>query len=290
MYSKILVPLDGSSFAEQIVPVARLISERYQIPVELLRMTITDVSRYSGSARINDNYLKETAAKHFSSSIRVTTSTEAGDAAQVIVDRAKNDPSCLIAMATHGMSGTRRWILGSVTSKVVQSAANPLLLIRPTESFDARARFRLDRVFVPLDGSILAEKTVPHACALGKRLNVEIHLVRVYSLPMDSYVVADGVIAQGPAQYREKLEKEAETYLAGKVAGLQAAGLEHVVALVVEGDSAGEIIDLARKTPHSLIAMSTHGRSGIGRWVLGSIAEKVIQHAHSPVLLIRATE
>jgi nucleotide-binding universal stress UspA family protein len=289
MYSKILVPLDGSSFSEQILPYARCVGDAYGIPVELLSITDPDIRPPFWPTESSDKYLKKIVDKYFAAGAQAAVVAEVGAPAAVIVDRAKRDPSCLIAMATHGMSGARRWLLGSVTSKVVQSAVNPLLLIRPTEGADVSTPVRLSRIFVPLDGSGLAEKTLPHACALTKKLNLEMHLVRVYALPRDAYVVADGVIAQGPAQYREELEKEAETYLVGKVAGLHAGGIERVVAIVVQGDAASEIIDLARKTPNSLIAMSTHGRAGIGRWVLGSVAERVIQHAHNPVLLIRAT-
>jgi nucleotide-binding universal stress UspA family protein len=183
----------------------------------------------------------------------------------------------------------RRWLLGSVASKVVQTAANPLLMIRPTEDTNESQEPKLDRILVPLDGSGLAEKILPHVRALAETNNVEIHLLRVYTLPPDAYVVADGVIAQGPAPYREELKKEAQTYLDGVMAGLRADGLQRVIATALEGDPAGEIIDLARKTPNDLIAISTHGRSGIGRWVLGSVAEKVVQHSRGPVLLVRAS-
>jgi nucleotide-binding universal stress UspA family protein len=70
---------------------------------------------------------------------------------------------------------------------------------------------------------------------------------------------------------------------------LRAEGLENVISTSIEGDPAGEIIDIARKTPKNLIAMSTHGRSGVRRWVFGSVAEKVIQHSGDPVLVIRPT-
>ena len=286
MYSKILVPLDGSSVSEQIVPYARFFADAYGIPVELLRITDPDARPPFRPSENSGQYLKKIAAEYFSGTTSIAA--EVGAPATVIVDHAKNDPSCLIAMATHGISGARRWLLGSVTSKVVQTATNPLLLIRPSHNFDASRPVSIDQIFVPLDGSGLAEKTLPHACALTKRLNLEIQLLRVYSLPMDAYVVADGVIAQGPAQYREELAKQAQDYLDGKVAGLRAEGFKRVVGIALEGDAASEIIDLASKSTNSLIAMSTHGRSGIGRWVLGSVAEKIIQHAHNPVLLIRA--
>ena len=287
MYSKILVPLDGSSFSEQILPYARWVAGAYKIPVELLRITDPDVRPPFWPPETSDQYLKKVAAKFFpSGAARIA---EDGRPAEVITERAKSDPSCLIAMATHGMSGVRRWLLGSVASKVVQTAANPLLMIRPTEDTNESQEPKLDRILVPLDGSGLAEKILPHVRALAETNNVEIHLLRVYTLPPDAYVVADGVIAQGPAPYREELKKEAQTYLDGVMAGLRADGLQRVIATALEGDPAGEIIDLARKTPNDLIAISTNGRSGIGRWVLGSVAEKVVQHSRGPVLLVRAS-
>jgi nucleotide-binding universal stress UspA family protein len=286
MYSKILVPLDGSRFSEQILPYARWVADAYAIPVELLRITDPDVRPPFWPPETSDQYLKKVVAKFFpSGAARIA---EVGAPAEVITDRAKSDPACLIAMATHGMSGARRWLLGSVASKVVQTAANPLLMIRPTDDAGELQQPKLDRVFVPVDGSGLAEKTLPHVRALAKTKNLEIHLLRVYTLPADAYVVADGVIGQGPEPYREQLKKEAQTYLDGLVAGLRADGLNRVMATAIEGDPAGEIIDLARKTPNDLIVISTHGRSGIGRWVLGSVAEKVVQHSRGPVLLVRA--
>jgi nucleotide-binding universal stress UspA family protein len=286
MYSKILVPLDGSRVSEQILPYARLFADAYGIPVELLRVMDPDARPPFWPPESSGRYLNKIAGEYFSG--RASTSAETGAPATVIVDYAKNDPSCLIAMATHGLSGARRWLLGSVTSKVVQIAANPLLLIRPSHDFDVSTPVQMNQIFVPLDGSSLAEKALPHACALSKRLNLEIQLLRVYSLPMDAYVVADGVIARGPTQYREEQAKQAQDYLEGKVASLRADGVERVVGTALEGDAASEIIDLASKTPDSLIGMSTHGRSGIGRWVLGSVAERIIQHGRDPVLLIRA--
>jgi nucleotide-binding universal stress UspA family protein len=286
MYSKILVPLDGSHLSEQILPYARFLADAHGIPVELLRATDPDARPPFWPSESSGRYLKKIADEYFSG--HASTGAETGAPATVIIDHAKTDPSCLIAMATHGISGARRWLLGSVTSKVVQIAANSLLLIRASHNFDASMPVRMDQIFVPLDGSALAEKALPHACALTKRLNLEIQLLRVYSLPRDAYVIADGVIARGPAQYREELAKQAQDYLEGKVAALRADGFERVVGIAIEGDAASEIIDLASKTSDSLIAMSTHGRSGIGRWVLGSVAEKILQHAHNPVLLIRA--
>ena len=103
-----------------------------------------------------------------------------------------------------------------------------------------------------------------------------------------------GVGSQGTGRLREFLKlpdvRIAAICDVDKEHAERAAGIGRVLATTLEGEPAGEIIDLARKTPANLIAISTHGRSGIGRWLLGSVAERVLQHSGDPVLLIRAGE
>jgi nucleotide-binding universal stress UspA family protein len=286
MFNKILVPLDGSKLAEQVLPYARWLAGAYGASITLVRVTDPDARLPFTANQSASDYLKYTAASL--SPLSVDTVEKIGKPAEVIVDTAKGDADCLIAMATHGLTGPRRWVLGSVASKVVQTADNPILLIRVAQDAAPLGPFAVKRVIVPLDGSGLAEKVLPHVMVLASKLKLDMQLVRTYSLPPDAYVVADGVIAQGPAQYRKNLHEESEKYLDGKVASLQADGFTAVSATVIEGDAASELIDLAAEPPQSLIAMSTHGRSGLGRWVLGSVAEKVVQHSLAPVLLIRA--
>ncbi|MGZ8496449.1 MAG: universal stress protein [Candidatus Binatia bacterium] len=286
MYKKILVPLDGSKLAEQVLPYARSLAGAYGAAVTLLRVSDPDARLPFSASQSASDYLNYTAASL--QPLSVESLEKIGKPAEVIVDSAAAGSNCLIAMATHGVTGPRRWFLGSVASKVVQSAANPILLIRPMEEGLPPATITLKRVAVPLDGSGLAEKVLPHVASLARKLKLEVQLVRAYALPPDAYLVADGVIDQGPAQYRRSMHEECEKYLDGKVAGLRADGVDPVTATVIEGDAANEIVELAAGSPQSLIAMSTHGRSGVGRWVLGSVAEKVVQHSRAPVLLVRA--
>jgi len=286
MFNKILVPLDGSKLAEQVLPYARWLAAAYGASITLVRVTDPEARLPFTANQSASDYLKYTAASL--APLPVESVEKIGKPAEVIVETAKGDADCLIAMATHGLTGPRRWVLGSVASKVVQTADNPILLIRVAQDAAPLGPFALKRVIVPLDGSGLAEKVLPHVMVLASKLKLDMQLVRTYSLPPDAYVVADGVIAQGPAQYRKNLHEESEKYLDGKVASLQADGFTAVSATVIEGDAASELIDLAAEPPQSLIAMSTHGRSGLGRWVLGSVAEKVVQHSLAPVLLIRA--
>jgi nucleotide-binding universal stress UspA family protein len=287
MYTKILVPLDGSRVAEQILPYARLWAKTYAIPLELLRVDDPDIRPPFWPPLPSRDYLKEVSARYLPVLQPVASIEQVGKPAEVIVERAEADPACLIALATHGLSGPRRWLLGSVAGKVARGTTNPLLFIRPTEGMDPATDIELKTVFVPLDGSGLAEKVLPHILPLVKKMKLEVHLVRVYTLPADAYVVGDGVFMQALAQQREMMKNEAETYLEGKTQQLRAEGLDRVISTAIEGDPAGEIIDLACKTPNNLIAMSSHGRSGVGRWILGSVTEKVIHHSRDPVLIIR---
>lgn len=286
MYNKILVPLDGSKLAEQVLPYVQLFAGAFGAAVTLLRVTDADAQLPFSVSQGASDYLKYVAASL--PTLAVDSVEKIGKPAAAIIDSAKDDPKCLIAMATHGVTGLRRWFLGSVASKVVQSAANPILLIRPVDSDLPLPAAALKRLIVPLDGSGLAERVLPHVAALAGKLKLETQLVRAYTLPPDAYLVADGIIDQGPAQFRRSLQEECEKYLDGKVAGLRADGYESVTAAAIEGDAANEIVDLAAAAPQCLVAMSTHGRSGVGRWVLGSVAEKVVQHCRAPVLLIRA--
>ena len=287
-FKKVLAPLDGSELAEQILPYARRLAEACDLSVELLRVNDPETMTPHAPALADDEYLRRTAQKYFSSTARVTTRVKLGKPAEVIVDEAQVDRCNLIAMATHGISGIRRWLLGSVASKVVQSAKNPLLIVRPAEHTDSGAAAELNTVFVPLDGSGLAERVLPYVRALAGPLKLEVQLVRVFTVPQAAYIVGNGMMPQGPAPYIDSARGEAETYLDGKVQGLQADGLEKVIATAIQGDAASEIIDVACRTEKNLIAMTTHGRSGIGRWMLGSTAERIIQHSRDPVLLIRA--
>ena len=289
MYSKVLVALDGSNLAEQILPFVRWIAEPNKTPVQLLTISDPEARAPFWPAEVDESYLKTVAEKYFTTPKRITVTVERGEPAAVIVDCAKGDPGCLIAMATHGVSGVRRWLLGSVASKVVQTAVNPLLLMRPVNDSAPPAHVELGLLFVPLDGSSLAEMVLPQVASLAKQMKLTVHLVQVYTLPKSAFIVADGMFDQGPAVFRDALRKEAETYLRAKADQLRAEGVEQIMTSAVEGDAASEIIDRARAASDNLIAMSTHGRSGVTRWVLGSVAERVIQHSGDPVLIMRPT-
>lgn len=292
MYSKILVPLDGSMFSEGVLPYVRPLARAVKAPVELLY--VNDPKRLAPfSLPMQGGEYLERLAESFHGIAAVKRTVELGDPASVIVDLAAAQAGTLIAMTTHGYSATRRWLLGSVADKVLHGSANHLLLVRPTDG-DAGGEAPLKTILVPLDGSALAEKVVPIATELASRLTLEIVLVRVltrvYFGPPDTILPLFSQYVLNQKELWAQARAEVDEYLASKVEELHAPGLPHVSSLLLEssaGGAAAEIIDLAKRTTENLVAMSTHGRSGMSRWILGSVTERVVRYSYDPVLVLR---
>ena len=286
MYSKILVPLDGSQLSETILPYARTIADALKAPVELLAAIEPGALSAKGQSdpqKASLNYLKGVATS-FPDSRSVSCTVEIGIPAEVIVDKASSQPDTFITMSTRGRSGIQRWLIGSVADKVLHATTNPLLLVKGETTAKTSGDATLRKILVPLDGSPLAEKALPHVVQLATKMMMEVVLVQAPAAPRAASVEQES----DPAfqQIAKEIIKEAQGYLEARVKELQAKGLK-VSSLLLDGEAAGEIIDLARKTPNNLIAMRTHGWSGIGRWVLGNVTERVVRHSGDPVLIVR---
>ena len=286
MYSKILVPLDGSQLSETILPYARTLADALKAPVELLAAIEPGTLSAKGQSdpqKASMNYLKGVATS-FPDSRSVSCTVEIGIPAEVIVDKASSQPDTFITMSTRGRSGIQRWLIGSVADKVLHATTNPLLLVKGETTAKTSGDATLRKILVPLDGSPLAEKALPHVVQLATKIMMEVVLVQAPAAPRAASVEQES----DPAfqQIAKEIIKEAQGYLEAKVKELQAKGLK-VSSLLLDGEAAGEIIDLARKTPNNLIAMRTHGWSGIGRWVLGNVTERVVRHSGDPVLIVR---
>jgi nucleotide-binding universal stress UspA family protein len=170
----------------------------------------------------------------------------------------------------------------------LRGTSNPLLLVRAMEQATPGDAAQLTSVIVPLDGSELAESVLPAVVELAKKFDLEIILFRAFNIPYGVYAGADGYYAINFDQLIAEVKEEANTYLEKKTEELKRKGIEKVSSLAKEGLSADEIISFGRQTPDNLIAMCTHGRSGVKRWVLGSVTETVVRHCGDPVLVIRA--
>ena len=286
MYNKILVPLDGSKQAEAVLPYTKFLASGLQLPVELLHVNDPETAAPAIHPSRGADYLKQVASACLGS-LSLECCVKNGAAAEIILDTACADSGTLLAMATHGQSGGQRWVLGRVAQKMLQASKNPLILIRPNDESLTPGEACLSRLIVPLDGSRLAEQIFPHIVYLGTKLRLPAVLIRTYALPTASYFFAAHVSPPEMAALAEKMKQEIGDYLQTKVKELCAQGLAKVSTVLVEGSGPAEIIDLARKTSGNMVAMSTHGRSGMGRWVLGSVTDRVVSNCGAPVLVIR---
>jgi len=299
MYDKILVPLDGSKTAEAVLPYVRALAEKLEVDVELIAAVDLDEMASNVSAaeglfldtlfddecRRQGEYLKEIAISFPAG--RARFKVEKGSPAAVIVDTAAADKQTLIAMATHGRSGLNRWLLGSVAEKVLRAASNPTLLVRASSEARLEERAPLKSVVVPLDGSDLAERVLPAVVDFAKRLDLEVILFRAYSIPYAVYG-GGGYYALDLDKIIGEIDADVSRYLQEKVDALRKTGLEKVSCASKEGLSADEIIKFSRHKSTGMIAMCSHGRSGVKRWVLGSVTETVARHSTVPVLVVRA--
>lgn len=138
------------------------------------------------------------------------------------------------------------------------------------------------KILVPLDGSPLAEAVLPHAEALAKSEHAEIIILRVPNAPVSEFLSRDPMIAE---MIHADMEKESEEYVHNKVAALEKENIK-VTGITKDGLVPDTILNVADETHADIIAMSTHGRTGISRWLMGSVADKIIHHAHIPVMLI----
>jgi nucleotide-binding universal stress UspA family protein len=300
MYTKILIPLDGSRTSERVLPFARVLAVTLKLPVELLEVVdvsaasthvASDKARYldaliAEGERESREHLKAVAAEFAGS--KVSCTVERGQPADAIIERAAADKGTLIAMATHGRSGVNRWVMGSVAEKVLRGSESTMFLVRAGEEARPDGTAMIRSIVVPLDGSELAESVLPTVVEIAKSLELEVVLCRAYELAASAYYGNEDYLPN----YDEmllNLKKEVEGYLANKADSLKTAGLTRVSWIALAGSGADEIVRYSREHPDALIAMCTHGRSGIRRWVLGSVTERVVRHSGDPVLVVHPT-
>jgi nucleotide-binding universal stress UspA family protein len=295
MTRTILVPLDGSPVAERIL--AYIPALRTEEREELLLVSVLEAGRYAAAMgpdslltfdladwrREAEAYLKRIAGELREMGMPVQTRVLEGDVAAAICDIAAQQAD-LIAMTTHGRSGVKLWLLGSIADRVVRTAQQPVLLVRPDTDGGGKA-FR--RLLVPLDGSSLAEAALGPALDLARPSQGELLLMQVVEA-LDSRVAAHAEMdTPPPSLSTAEQEAAAQAYLDGVADGLRREGVA-VRTLVTVGYAPEAIPEVAAAEKVDLVVMSTHGRSGLSRWVFGSVAEKVVRLAACPVLLIRA--
>ena len=302
MSTRILVPLDGSSLAEQALPCAVTLARGLPaelvllcaiwIPPDILQMldeSTVELNAIVAQLEADANgYLLTLARQLRKAGLSARSVVRRGPAAETILDYASQVNVDQIVMATHGYSGIKHWTHGSVAERVLQAARVPLLLVRAGEqdlASDWQQPARCRRILVPLDGSPMAEQILPIVVSVAQAMSGQLILLQVPIAHVTGWMTGEWFLPiQGVLQ---TADADAEAYLSTTASRLEKQGIEVTTATAI-GSVANCIVEYAAVNNIDLIAMCTHGRTGLARWALGSVADRVLRAGGKPILLVRA--
>ncbi len=304
MFEEIIVPVDGSPFGELALPIAMGIACKTGGEVRMVTVNTPlptpHLSRESDSFEEDRLRLAGEQARAYQAELQkrvilsgcdvpISCHVEVGPVVERLDEHARRAGADLLVMTTHGRGALRRAWLGSVADGLLRRTPCPILAVRPREGEEVRLEEReFRRVLVTLDGSPESREILPFAKGLAKSSEATLVLLRIipphFSLtsPFTSHVRHEygGAEAEERAA-REALEKEASL--------LEEEGYEVEYTTKSGVHPAEGILDYADEADIDLVAMATHGRGGVHRLVLGSVADKIIRGGNVPVLLHRAS-
>jgi nucleotide-binding universal stress UspA family protein len=305
MTRSVLVPLDGSPFAEHALPAALRLVAGTGGTIHLLvvhqALELWDASpparlgaSWAEQQREGENrYLADVAERLLRApdAPRIQTATVAGQVGPAIISYARQQQIQLIVLTTHARGGLERAWLGSVADGLIRGADVPVMLVRPTDDavrMDAPAA-PWRRILVASDGSDESAAALDHAVVIAAQAGAELVLARVitpYSGPASPYIPHSAAI---DAEILESRTAAAEEEIAAAAHRVAAADDAPALRTLVEvhGNPARGILAMAGTEGADLIVMGTHGRGGVGRALLGSVADKVIRGSQLPVLVCR---
>lgn len=299
MIKNVLLPLDGSPLAEGALPFAALLTRGLGASLTLVRVpdpivaptpgmeAVTPLALCSPEARAAaDDYLKKVAAQEALSGLEPTLLTPDPPVVAGVMEAARQSAADLLVMTSHGYSGLKRFILGSVTDELVRHADCDVVVV-PAGS---RAKPAIGRIAVPLDGSALAEAGLARAVQVAQALGAGLHLLQIPQVPIQPVGhAAPGAGLDWVPELVAEATREAQAYLEAKAADLRAQGVTVTAQqepLGIDG-VAGGILDAARQQQSDLLLLTSHGRGGLRRLVLGSVTDAILRKADLPVWVVR---
>lgn len=295
MFRHLLVPLDGSVLAEAALPATAYLAKKLGARVTLIHVIEQDAPQeVHGQRHLADPdeacaYLDDVAGRAFPAEARVERhvhTAAASDIARSMVAHEDELAPDLIVMCTHGQSGFRTRLFGSVAQQIIGLGTTPVLLVRPTRA--GKAEFVCRHMLVPLDGNLDHAQGLRMAAELAQACGASLSLVRVVPT-LSTLPGREGASARllpgVTSALLDLAEDEAAARLRQQMANLQAMGLA-VTATVQRGDPAKAIVRSAKQTNAGLIVLGTHGRTGLEAFWSESVAPQVISRTHVALLLV----
>jgi nucleotide-binding universal stress UspA family protein len=305
MSRSILVPLDGSPFAEQALPLAtafgvasgaalRLVTVHRPPPLPPAAPEVVELYAQADLAhrREEEKYLELVATRmRREGGLTVTTAILDGAIVQAVAEQARKIRVWLIAMTTHGRGRLARVFLGSVADGLIRRSTAPVLLVRPTDGAPPFAPEPGSWIVLPLDGSELSETVLAPASDLARDLRLGLRLVHVVE-PPSTLLAAEPLYPTNPPLPGEELVlesllRQARDYLSHTADLLRSRGLTAEFRVVINLSATDALLDEAHAPDAAFVAMSTQGHGGIRRLLIGSVADKVVRAAERPVLVVR---
>jgi nucleotide-binding universal stress UspA family protein len=295
MYRSILVPLDGSLPSEQSLPYAAALARRSGATLQLAYvhtpLVLGEGVMYLGTPDVQlweeeKNYLLSVADRlKKAGRDKISANVLEGPIAETLQEKALGEGCNLIVMTTHGRGPVSRFWLGSVADQLVHRLPIPLLLIRTREEVPPPTREpEVRNVLVALDGTPMAEQILEPAGTLAKLMGASCTLLRVVPVVVPHTVYTEAAVG---ATLADKLRAEAHVYLQRVADSLRDQGIAVQTRIVAHAHPATAILNEAASGEYDLLALETHGRRGLPRVFLGSVADKVVRGASVPVLLHR---
>lgn len=309
MFEKILVCLDGSNLAEQIIPYARQEAQRFCSQVHLLHIVekphivttpqkpefVIEEPGLQSEKFEAAAYLENISASLHINGLNVSCTILEGTVGESILTYAQQYGIGLIAMATHGRSGLRRAVFGSVADFVLRKSEFPILLVRSQELYQLKEVLPIKKILVCLDGSKHAEQIIPYAAEQALCFDGKITLLRVIPEPIvisPNFPGTAGVPVWTPGigKTLKQEKEEAKAYLEVMARELLREKKLHAECVTVQGPAGNAIINYTDNHEIDLITIATHGHSSLERAVFGSVADYVLRESGLPIMLIRPKE
>jgi nucleotide-binding universal stress UspA family protein len=270
MYDTVLVATDGSEAAAGAVDAALALAERFDATLHAVHVSADDTDAGSGLVGIEDR------AEQGGVAARTAVLPSDGSVSQPIVEYAEEHGVDLAVVGTHGRTGLDRFILGSVAERVLRTAPMPVLAVRTDTSLGG-----IDDLLVPTDGSDCAKAAVGHAIDLATATGATLHLVHVVDVTVAWPTGSGGGVL-------DAMEAGGQAALDRAIDRAEGAGVAAVEATLLSGSPYRAIADYAADQAVDCTVMGTHGRTGFNRYLLGSVAERVVRVSPSPVLAVKA--
>ncbi|MBN2304494.1 MAG: universal stress protein [Anaerolineae bacterium] len=284
IYSRVLVILDGSEAAECAVRYATDIASKHEAELILLHLNKLGVQR--GSTHSDPDTLPRVQVQKRLAELREQVRIdgvrvrdemiESRDLSEAVHKFIEAETISLLVMSTQGKTGMVRWVFGTQFEQVLDKLPVPLMLVRPLYG----------KIVVPLDGSKRSERALPRAIEIARLHNAELILLHVYQSSTGSY--SDQWALAGHQQIADQPLDQMREQLISLRNRLRQEGLQARVHVVQSNNPAQAICEFAESEEGiSMIVMSTHGRTGIARWLLGSVAQQVVKNLRCPVTLVQ---